>query len=180
MKKFLKITIVFVILLFCAVSVVNAATNDELVKYVSKNFNIAGKSVNIGAENKRKVERYLNAHPVTNEQADQIIAKVDEAVKLMNDAGVSNPAKLNKDQKEKLVSIAKDAASIAGATISYDSKNETVTVYYNGAVFDTVSVNSQKGLVQTGNDYSFVVYGIAGVAVIAVATLVIRKKKVNA
>ena len=93
MKKFLKITIVFVILLFCAVTVVNAATNDELVKYVSKNFNIAGKSVNIGAENKRKVERYLNAHPVTNEQADQIIAKVDEAVKLMNDAGVSNPAK---------------------------------------------------------------------------------------
>ena len=179
MRKILKVTLVFVILLLCNISIVNAATNQELISYVSKSFSIAGKSVSLSSEDKVKIERYLNAHPVTAEQADKIIAKIDEAVTYLNTVGVSSFSKLSQSQKEKLLAIAKDAAAIAGATISYDAKSGAISIYFDGVLFDQVS--TQKGLKQTGTDHSYIVYAIAGVAVIAVATgVVVRKKKANA
>ena len=76
--------------------------------------------------------------------------------------------------------MAKEAAQIAGATVSIDAEGNA-TILYNGVVFDKVSVKANKALVQTGSDYSFVVYAIAGVAIVAVAAVAIsRKNKVNA
>jgi len=177
MKKVLKITLIFFVILLCNISVANAATNQELIAYASKEFKIAGETVKLTATNKRKVERYLNTYPVSAEKADQIIKKIDEGVALMNAAGVSNPKKLSKDQKDKLLTLAKEAASIAGATLTYESNSDSLVIYVNGTVFDKVAVSGDKSLAQTGTDYSYVVYTIAGVAVVAVAAVVYRKNK---
>lgn len=176
MKKFLRITLVLMAILLCTVTVVNAATTDELVAYASKTFTVAGEEVKLSDADLVKVKRYLADYPVSEENADKIIAKVDEAVALMNKAGVSDPTKLSKAQKDELLKIAQEAASLAGATISYDNKDKVVSIYRDGKLYDTASLTSYK-FVQTGSTMYVV---IALVAVIAIATVVGYRKIKNA
>lgn len=177
MKKFLRITFVLMAILLCTISVVNAATKDELVAYLSKSFKVAGEEVKLSDSDILNVKKYLEQYPVSEGDADKIIAKVDEAVALVNKAGTTNLTKLSKAQKDELIKIAQEAASIAGATISYDNKDKVVTIYKNGEVFTTRTLDSK--FVQTGSNATMYVV-IALVAVIAVATVVGYRKIKNA
>lgn len=180
MKKVLKITLIVAILLLCSITVTYATTNSELLAYVTKDFVIAGDTVRLSDADALKVKKYLDAYPVTSDEADKIIAKVDEAVALMEAAGVSDPYKLSKDQKNKLLTIFQEAAAIAGATITYNSADKTVDIYVDGVLFDQASSTSNKKYQQTGTDYAYIVYAIAGVAVVAVASVAIYRKKAGA
>lgn len=179
MKKLLTATLLVVLMLTIATSAM-AATESELLAYVSKSFTIAGETVQISSSDKVKVERYLNENEVTAEQADKVIAKVDEAVALMNKAGVSDVTKLSKADKEKLMNIANEAASVLGLTLSYDASTGVVSVYKDGKNIESTSFESRTTLAQTGSmDYAYVV--VPAVAIIAIAMVVVAKRaKANA
>lgn len=51
---------------------------------------------------KVKIERYLKENPVTDAQANEILAKADEAIAVMEKAGVTNYDKLTKAQKNEI------------------------------------------------------------------------------
>jgi hypothetical protein len=185
MKKILKISLVFMIMLLCSVSVVKATTNDDLYSYLSQTFTVNGKSVTIDAENLNKAKRYLNEYTVTEEQAAEVKSQVEGTIAIMNEAKVSDYNQLSDTQKEQVKSKIVAAGNAVDAKIVFSSNSNgktTADIYApDGKLFDSISVSSSSELVQTGSDYSFVVYAIAGVAVVAVAAVVISKKnKVNA
>lgn len=181
MKKVLRIALIFAVLLFCNITVAKAATNEELIAYATKSFDVNGSSVSLKAADKVKLERYLKQYPVSESEADQIIAKINEGVALLREANVTDPTKLPKEKKQQLLSLGQQAAKIAGAELTYDAKSDAVSIYRDGVLVDQATTSG--ALVQTGSsDYSYIVYAIAGVAVVAIAGFVVytKKNKVNA
>ena len=178
MKKIIKIALIFVILVFCNFTVVKAATNEELINYATKDFTINGATVSLKAADKVKVRRYLEKYPVSESEADQIIAKIDEGIAILREAGETDPTKLSRAKKEELLALGQQAARIAGAELTYDEKNDAISIYRNGVLIDQATTSD--ALVQTGtNNYSYIVYALAGVAVIAIAGFVVYTKRSN-
>ena len=168
MNKILKITSIIIITLICLGISVQATNNERLLEYVSKEFDISGEKIKVSESDLVKVERYLAQYPISEENEEKIIAKIDEAVKLMNGENATSLNKLSKAKKDELIEIAKEIAVLADATLTYDANNKLIAIYKNGKLYDTVSLENYK-FVQTGNDdatYS----AIITVAIIAIAT----------
>lgn len=171
MKKLLTISILAIALVLMAVTGVNATTNDNLAETL---YNIGAKYGMTKAD-KVKIERYLADYPVTESEANAIVAKANEAAKVMDNAGVTDFNKLSKEQKAEIKTIANQAASIVDVTLTY--KSGSVEIYKNGKLIETVTNNNGK-LAYTGNNMVLVVSSIAVIALASVA--VARKKLANA
>lgn len=172
MKKLLTISILAVMLVLMTLTGVNAASNDNLAETL---YNMGAKYGMTKAD-KVKIERYLADYPVTDAQADAIVAKANEAVKIMEEAGVTDYSKLSKDKKAELKTIANQAASIVNVTLAF--KSGSVEIYKDGKLIETVSNNSGK-LAYTGNNNIALV--VSSIAIIALASVAVaRKKLVNA
>jgi LPXTG-motif cell wall-anchored protein len=169
MKKFLQITAVLVVSL-CYVSNVNAATEQDLIDYASK-YATASEMV--------QLKQFLSENEVTSTEADQIIAKADEIVAIMDNAGVSEISQLTKEQKQQAFSIAKEAAAIVDVQLTYDSKNEQIIPYKDGKALTAVPINKNQTLAKTGND-STVYVAISGLAAVLAGSAILRKLKGNA
>lgn len=177
MKKFFQIALVLVVSM-CYVTNVKAATKQDLINYASKTFTIAGKKIS-SPEMAAIVKSYLAENDVTEAKADQIIAKADQIVAIMNEAGVTDPTKLSASQKNRVSSLATEAASLAGATINYDVTSKKVTVKsQSGKVYGAASLVPTK-LAATGANYTIYV-AMSGIAVIITTILLYRKQKANA
>lgn len=144
MKKLLTISILTAIIILSAVTGVNATTGatlaDELYAKLSK--------YGMTSADKVKVNRYVADNKVTEDQANSVMAKANEAVKVMENAGVTNYAKLTDAQKEEVKSIAKEAAKIVDVTLVFGK--EEVKIYKNGKLIDVVGEKDGK-LVYTGS-----------------------------
>lgn len=173
MKKLLTISILAVMLVLLAVTGVNATTNDNLAETL---YNM-GSKYGMTEADRVKIERYLADYPVSDSESDAIVAKAKEAVKVMEDAGVTDYKKLSKEQKAELKRIANEAASIVNVTLVF--KTGSVEIYKNGKLIETVTVSSTSGkLAYTGNNN--IVLVVSSIAVIALASVVARKKLANA
>ena len=173
MKKLLAGTLLLVMLIALVATKSMAATNADLIEYVTSDHKVAGENVGITAENRVKAKRYLTENPATDAQADAIIAKGNEIIDLMNKANVSDPSKLSKADKEKFMEIAKEAADILGLKLVFHPNS--VDVYdKDGKYIDTVTLGGK--LVYTGNRVN-VALAISSIAIIALATGFVAKKK---
>ena len=95
----------------------------------------------------------------------------------MEKAGVTNYNKLTKAQKSEIKSIATEAAKKVDLKLVF--KTRSVEVYNNaGKLVETVT-NTNGKLAYTGNTVN-VALAVSVVAVLAVATVVVRKRIVNA
>ena len=121
---------------------------------------------------KVKIERYLADNPVTESKANAIVAKANEAAKIMDEAGVTDFSKLSEDKKAEIKSIANQAASIVGVTLTY--KSGSVEIYKDGKLIETVTNNNGK-LAYTGNNN--IVLVVSSIAVIALASVAVARKK---
>lgn len=168
MKKLLTISILAVMLVLMTLTGVHAATKDNLAETL---YNMGAKYGMTKAD-KVKIERYLADNEVTDSQADAIVAKAKEAVKVMEDAGVTDYTKLPADKKAELKTIANQAASIVDVTLVF--KASSVEIYKDGKLIETVSNNSGK-LAYTGNNNTVLV--VSSIAVIALASVAVARKK---
>ena len=169
MKKTLTVVILFVMLVSLLATGVSAVSTDEMVEKV---YNMA---VPYGATSadKVKMERFFADNPITDEQADQIIAKAEEAVAVMQSAGVTSVKDLTVDQKNQLKSIANEAASIVGVSLVF--KAGTVEIYKDGKLVETLT-SSTGTLAYTGNTMNIVLV-VSSIAIIALGTAVIARKR---
>lgn len=173
MKKVLSIISLFIIIGLMATTIVNAATNSSL----AGDLYALGAKYGMTTADKVKIERYVSDNSVTNEQAEQVMAKAQEAVKIMEEAGTTNINKLSTEQKKKLKSIANEAASILGLTLTF--KSGTVEIYKDGKLIEAISLENGK-LAYTGNTVNIILV-VSLVAVVALAaSIIIRKKFSNA
>ena len=172
MKKALFVTILFVMVAVFATTMVNAATSAELPNLIYEK----GSKYGVTEGNKVKMERFLDKHPATDEQADAVMAKVDEVVKVMENAKVTSIAKLSSTDLKKVQDLATEAAAILNIKISWDGTK--VTIYYNGKVEDVLDFSDK--LSYTGNETN-TVFVVSSIAVVALAAgFIARKKLANA
>ena len=173
MKKLLTISILAVMLVLMAVTGVNATTNDNLAETL---YNM-GSKYGMTTSDRVKIERYLADYPVTEDEANAIVAKAEEAVAVMEAAGVTDYKELTTEQKNELKSIANEAASIIGVTLVF--RTGAVDVYKDGTLIETATLSNSGKLAYTGNNnIVLVVSAIAAIALVSVA--VARKKLANA
>ena len=168
MKKLLTISILAVMLVLMTITGVNATTNDNLDDTL---YNI-GSKYGMTKSDKVKIERYLADNPVTESEANAIVAKANEAAKIMDEAGVTDFSKLSEEKKAEIKSIANQAASIVGVTLTY--KSGSVEIYKDGKLIETVTNNNGK-LAYTGNNN--IVLVVSSIAVIALASVAVARKK---
>ena len=176
MKKIVTIATIFLMVVMFATTIVSAATKDSLVNDL---YALTSK-YGVTEADKVKAERFLTEYPITEDQANQIYGKATEAIKILEDAGVTDVKKLDtqltKQQKLKFQSLCQEAADIVGVTLTY--RNGTAEVYKNGKKVEVFYFTDGK-LAYTGNNINIVLV-VSSVAVIALATVyIVRKKKTN-
>lgn len=171
MKKTFSIAILFVMLVMLTLTGVQAATNSTLADDVYAKLAPYGAT----ASDKVKIERYLADNPVTDEEASTIMAKVDEAIAVMDAEGVKDYTKLSTEAKNQVKSIAQSAANTVGLTLTF--KKGSVEVYNReGKLVETASVSSTGKLAYTGNNVNTILV-VSSIAVIALAATVVAKKR---
>ena len=168
MKKLLTISILAVMLILMTVTGVNATTNSDLAQTL---YNIGAK-YGMTSGDKLKIERYLADNPVTESEANAIVAKANAAAKIMDEAGTTDYKSLSADKKAELKSLANEAASIVGATLSFTANS--VEIYKDGKLIETIGNNGGK-LAYTGNNN--IVLVVSSIAVIALASVAVARKK---
>lgn len=172
MKKSLLISILTAIIVMTCATLVNAATTATL----ADELYAKGKKYGMTSADKVKVERYLSENTVTDEQANAIVAKADEAIAVMEAAGTTDYSKLTDAQKDQVKSIANSAADIIDVKLVF--KKNTVEIYNNaGKLIETIGNNNGK-LAYTGNNVN-VVLTTSVIAVIALAITVATKRISN-
>lgn len=171
MKKLLTSVLLIVMLVMVVAPFVNASSEtlaDDLYAKLS--------AYGMTSAEKVKVERYLADNPVTDEQANTILAKADEAIAIMDAEGTKDISALSADAKNRVIAIAQEAASTIGLTLVF--KSGTVEVYKDGVLIETATLSNGDKLVYTGNNTN-VFLVVASVAVIALATTVVVRKRMT-
>ena len=172
MKKSLLISILTAVIVMACATLVNAATTATL----ADELYAKGKKYGMTSADKVKVERYLSENTVTDEQANAIVAKADEAIAVMEAARTTDYRKLTDAQKDQVKSIANSAADIIDVKLVF--KKNTVEIYNNaGKLIETIGNNNGK-LAYTGNNVN-VVLTTSVIAVIALAITVATKRISN-
>ena len=172
MKKLLTISLLALMLILMTVTGVQATNNDNLASTL---YNIGAK-YGMTKSDKVKIERYLADNPVTESEANAIVAKANEAAKIMDEEGTKDYKKLSESKKAQLKTLASEAASIVGATVSF--KADTFEIYKDGKLIETIGNNRGKLAYTGNNNIALVVYSIAVIALASVA--IARKKLANA
>ena len=172
MKKLLASVLLLVMLVAMIATNSMAATNADLIAYVTSDHKVSGETIGLPAGQKVKAKRYLTENPVTDAQADAIIAKGNELIAIMEAAGVSDPSKLSKADKDKFMSIAREAAAIIGLTLVFHANS--VDIYKDGALIDSASLGGK--LADTGNNVNLALV-ISSIATIALAAGFVAKKR---
>ncbi len=168
MKKSLTIALLIVMLVMSLATVVNAATSANLADKLYEK----GAAYGLTKADKVKIERYLSENPVSDETANAILAKADEVIAIMDEAGVKNYSKLTANQKSKIKAIATEAADLVDIQLVF--KKGSVELIKDGKVIETITLNNGK-LAYTGNNIN-VVLVVSLIAIIALAITVVAKK----
>lgn len=200
MKKVLSILVMsMIVLMLCSVKV-SAFSQQEFLD------TLYSKISPYGATNadKVKIERYLNENPITETEANQVLAKTNEATEVMRVAGASSYSQLTPELKKQVRTKATEAAKVVDVELKFSGK--TVTAIKDGKEIEKIAYNppatpsnngngnptapatnagagattSPRKLAYTGNDYNVLLI-ISTIAVTAlVSTIVIKKKIVRA
>ncbi len=174
MKKILKISLVIGLLLLINISNVEAVVSSQLA---DKLYSM-GARYGLTASHKLQIERYLSDYPVTEEEANAIISKANEAIAIMEESGITDIKQLSSADKNKIVSLANEAANIVGVTLKFNS--DSVSVYKDGKLINQITSEAASGkLAYTGNNiYKILV--VSSVAIALIAIIYNKEKKANA
>ena len=170
MKKVVSILILFV-LLATMTTVVNATSADDLADTLYE----MGEPYGLTSSDKVRIERYLSDNDVSDEQADEIIAIAEEAVAIFEESGATTYSDLTDDEKSELKSLANEAADILGLTLVFGTKQ--VKIYQDGTLIEIVTLGDNDILAYTGNTTMNIVLVVSSIAVIALGTAFVARKK---
>ena len=175
MKKVLTISLLLVLMLTFATTLVKAATTKADLQ--AKALEILSK-VKTETDYTATVERVFKEYDFTEEQLSSAMQEAN-SIEAVVEANGSDPKAYTSSVKNSLVSMAQSAAQDLGMQLVVDSKNNVATLTKDGKTVAAVDTESGK-IKQTGSDNLLFVV-LSGVAVIAVAaTVVVKKVTANA
>lgn len=105
MKKVLYFVFALV-LSFCVVNKVNAATEADLISKAKEIQTIGGKKIKVKDNVVTQLERYLNKYEVSDEDCGEILDAVDQAITIAKNAGATDWNKLTTAQKQQMITLA--------------------------------------------------------------------------
>ena len=171
MKKLVVSILVSLIATLSISTIVNAASSSQVVSYLRAKGGAYVTEANIV-----KLERYFKENPITASEGDALIAKIDNAKAIIDASGTTNLKNLTNEDKDKLKAVANEAAAIVGVSLTFNG--DSVQIYKNGKLIDTIS--STGKLAYTGNEINYSIVAISAVAIIALATgAIFLRKKLN-
>ncbi len=168
MKKFITVTILFVLLIISTFTAVNAATNQTLPDELYE----IGAYYGMTENDRVKMQQYLRQYPLSDADCNTILDLAKQAQQIMIENNTTDVHSLPADVKAKLKSLALEAADIAGVTL--DFKARRIDVYKDGVMINSLSLSGT--LPYTGNTATPIIIASA-VAMIAAATIILIKKK---
>ena len=170
MKKTVTIILLIMLALILISKTTNAMTKAELKEYLFSKHEISGHQMELTSVEKKQVEDFYAKYDITDEQADFIKQKVEECKAIMTKAGVTQVQQLSKADKHTLLVKGQEAALKMGLAV--DMSTGVITDATTGEV---IFVMPKGKLTQTGSD-NFEYLFPAGIAIIAVASLLVYKK----
>ena len=173
-KKLLAVSASAVMMLAMSVSAFAAGsinTNEQKILDELNAKNVPAKYV---SQAKNYVEK--DGVDITEAQANDIIAHIDTAAKIVSDAGIKTAEELknNKEILNKVVDEAKAAAQVVGLTLSFNNTTGEATIV--DTTGKTVAVIGSGTTRTTGAD-SMSTVAVVSVLGLAVAALAVVTKK---
>lgn len=193
MSKISKLLVMAVVVLAVITMSLNVnAGTTELTNYVTNYHVINGMMFELTNSQKTAVRDYI-ASNVTDAQADAAYAKIQEAEKLVAESGATNVGSISASVKSQVISLAKEAATSVGLSLTVNTANNTYslsngsTVLVSGNADSSIvnpsaapagnaaapAANNGSTLLYTGANYA--VYAVVALAIVAVA--VVAKKR---
>jgi hypothetical protein len=136
MKKRFFTLVVAVVMIFAlsAPIIASAASESDIISDIKKGVTVDGQKKAIPSHFVAFVQKYLDANDLTSEQADSVIAAIDDARAYWEATGKVNFAQMTKAEQQALIDKAIAAAKALGGTLTYDG-NIIKVVDPNGEVF---------------------------------------------
>ena len=145
MKKIITL-LLFVSCFIIGINNTYAMTEKELEEKLIKSYKVNGENYSISNDIKVLAKRYLDQYEVSSKDADYIAARIDEAVKIIQESGKTNFKDFSKETKEKLKALVEKVS--ANTSIKATVTRNSIVVYTpNGEKFAEVD----KIVKQTGN-----------------------------
>lgn len=198
MNKMKVIYVLIVVMVLTSITLsVQAFSNSELISFVTQKHTVLGRDYQLSGDQITAVNNYLQSNPVSDTTADSIRAQLTEAMTILNASGVVQLSQLPDATVAKVTSLIQSAASQAGLKVSINGNTKVLTVTdasgahilsasyaigytpANGGPGGGAPVGSQSNtgkLVYTGASNTLV--AISGLAIIAVATVLVIRRKV--
>ena len=162
MKKLISMLAVLALVTVSAVSVCAAGINSsekKVLDYIEAGVEVNGQTVTVPDNYMVQAENYL-----TEDQANQIIAIVDEAKAYVKQYQITSFEGLSRTHKEALLSFAQEAASVVGLKVTIVNGNDVVITDSNGTTVATF----EAAIKVTGGQADFTNAAIIGVVILGV------------
>ncbi len=168
----------FLVTLFVGIISVNAMTESELEAKLTKSYTINGATFKASDSQKVLIKRYLDQYEVTNNEADYISNKIDEAKNILQASGKGSFNNLSRADKDKIIALCTDISSNTSVKVTINKGKLVVYVPGTNDIFYSAPVNPANGdVVQTSDTLTVAIAGVISVLGIAIA---VRKIRANA
>jgi hypothetical protein len=195
MNKISKILVMaIVVLAVVTMSLCVNANTQSLISYVTDIHNINDMVFELTDSQKEAVKNYVAT--LDDATADSALADIQAAEAIVRNSGARTVSQISASDKQQVINLATSAATKSGLTLTVNTANDTfkltksdgstlvsssanTLIKYNGSTSTSGSsstastTSSSSTLLYTGANY--VVYGVAAIAIIAVAVVVKKR-----
>lgn len=184
MKRFVKVITSAILSATLAVGTAAAvsaaginAAEQKILNELNTTVSMNGVEKSIPAGYVNQAENYFNTVEITDSEADQIVAAIEDAKSYLASTGAASVSALSSDQLDTFVSKVQAALSVINLTVQYTKSTGAVTIVdANGKVILTATMGASSGnagenpIKTTGADFSVPgVVAVAGVGVLLVS-----------
>ncbi|MCI9273873.1 MAG: hypothetical protein HFE39_07950 [Clostridiales bacterium] len=177
MKKFLSLIAVLALVAVTAVSAFAAGINaDEkrVLDTIKAGVTVGGKNVTVPDNYLVQAENYLNTIDLTAEQADQVLAAVEEAKAYVLANNITSVDSMSNAQRQAILAYAQKAASVVGLKVTITGDKQVVITDATGKIVATF----EAAIKVTGGQADFtnaIVIAVAVLGVLSAAVFATRK-----
>jgi len=115
---FRKIFLVFTVFSLVIFSNVFAATKEDVIAAINKTYTVVDETYRLPQNVINKGVNYLNTHPLTSAQYDNILKCIDNAVALAREVGTTDISKVSREDLQKALKILTEASNSANVDLN--------------------------------------------------------------
>lgn len=171
MKKLRNILCLVLFVCLFGVVNVNAMSKEELKNKITKTYTINGATFKLSAAKKAQVENYLDNNDISESDMNYISNKIDEAISMVEEYGVTSIDQLSTTQKNELKKLVTDVSN--NTAVKATVVNGQITLYnLDGTEFGPINKDDIK---YTSNNIVVTITG--AIALIGISIAIIKAKK---